>query len=71
MHVSRTHILVLTLTIVTSGWPVSDAEAQSARIHETTRVLTTYPFSEPNPVPILTRDERLYPYHAFDSLDFI
>ncbi len=31
------------------------------------RTLETYPFSEPNPVPILTRDARLYPYHSFEG----
>ncbi|MGD8727743.1 MAG: DUF5107 domain-containing protein, partial [Gemmatimonadales bacterium] len=43
------------------------AEAQAARISEHTRVLTTYPFSEPNPIPILVRDTRLYPYHSFEG----
>ena len=38
-----------------------------ARISEETRVLDTYPFSEPNPVPILARDRRLYPYHSFEG----
>jgi len=46
--------------------PVS-AATQTARITEETRVLTTYPFSEPNAVPILTRDARLYPYHSFEG----
>ncbi|MCP4897545.1 MAG: DUF5107 domain-containing protein, partial [bacterium] len=41
--------------------------AQQARISEETRTLTTYPFSEPNPVPILAWDARLYPYHSFDG----
>lgn len=41
--------------------------AQTARISEEVRTLDTYPFSEPNPIPILTRDERLYPYHSFDG----
>jgi len=41
--------------------------AQTARISEEVRTLSTYPFSEPNPVPILTRDERLYPYHSFEG----
>ena len=39
----------------------------TARISEEIRSLSTYPFSEPNPVPILTRDPRLYPYHSFDG----
>ncbi|MDE2875020.1 MAG: DUF5107 domain-containing protein [Gemmatimonadota bacterium] len=45
-----------------------DASAQtrpSARISEETRILDTYPFSEPDPIPILVSDPRLYPYHAF------
>ena len=29
------------------------------------RIISTYPFSDPNPIPILTKDKRLYPYHAF------
>ncbi|MCZ6915644.1 MAG: DUF5107 domain-containing protein [Gemmatimonadetes bacterium] len=45
----------------------TNAAAQTARISEETRVITTYPFSEPNPIPILTRDARLYPYHSFEG----
>ena len=41
-----------------------DASAQ-ARVTEEVRTLDTYPFSEPDPVPILVSDPRLYPYHAF------
>ncbi len=36
-----------------------------ARISEEVRVLDTYPFSDPDPIPILASDPRLYPYHAF------
>lgn len=39
----------------------------TARISEEVITLSTYPFSEPNPVPILSRDARLYPYHSFDG----
>jgi len=45
----------------------ANASSQTARISEETRTLTTYPFSEPNPIPILTRDARLYPYHTFEG----
>ena len=38
-----------------------------ARIAEEVRTIETYPFSEPNPVPILVRDSRLYPYHTFEG----
>jgi hypothetical protein len=43
------------------------AAAQTAHISEEIRTLDTYPFSEPNPVPILVRDRRLYPYHLFEG----
>ncbi len=36
-----------------------------ARISEELRILDTYPFSEPDPVPVLAGDRRLYPYHRF------
>ena len=45
----------------------SAVQAQSARVTEETRVLQTYTFSDPNPVPILIGDERLYPYHSFEG----
>ncbi len=54
----------LALGLVTYSSPLV---AQGARITEETRVIKTYPFSEPNPVPILTRDSRLYPYHSFEG----
>jgi tetratricopeptide (TPR) repeat protein len=60
---SRTITLPCALLALHGG----DSVAQQARISEETRILTTYPFSEPNPVPILTRDARLYPYHAFEG----
>ncbi|WP_419166824.1 DUF5107 domain-containing protein [Candidatus Palauibacter sp.] len=43
------------------------APGPRARISEETRVLDTYPFSEPNPVPALATDRRLYPYHTFEG----
>jgi len=47
-----------------SAVTLADAAAQ-ARVTEEVRVLDTYPFSDPDPVPILASDRRLYPYHAF------
>ena len=43
------------------------APGSRARISEETRVLDTYPFSDPNPVPALATDRRLYPYHSFEG----
>ncbi len=44
-----------------------DAPGPRARISEEVRVLDTYPFSDPNPVPVLATDRRLYPYHTFEG----
>ena len=30
-------------------------------------MLTTYPFGDPNPVPILTSNTKIYPYHKFEG----
>ncbi len=59
LHPRSRLALLLLATLPSSG------AAQAARISETIRVIATYPFSEPDRVPILARDERLYPYHAF------
>jgi tetratricopeptide (TPR) repeat protein len=64
MHLlPRTTILLISAFVALA----TGSSAQTARISEETRVLTTYPFSEPNPIPILTRDARLYPYHPFEG----
>ena len=44
-----------------------DVPGPRARISEEVRVLDTYPFSDPNPVPVLATDRRLYPYHTFEG----
>ena len=63
---ARIDFVPIAVVVALSVCPMS-AAAQGARISEETRVLTTYPFSEPDPVPILTRDPRLYPYHSFEG----
>jgi tetratricopeptide (TPR) repeat protein len=57
-----TIVLIVALTSLATR-----SAAQTARISEEMRVLTTYPFSEPNPIPMVTRDARLYPYHSFEG----
>ena len=64
MHARIRITLSLTVALVAL---CSGAFPQTASIVEETRVLTTYPFSEPNPIPILIRDPRLYPYHTFEG----
>ncbi len=52
---------------------VSCRPPDSATVVEHTETILTYPFSEPDPVPILTRSSlwgrgaRLYPYYFFDK----
>ncbi|HET9065661.1 MAG TPA: DUF5107 domain-containing protein [Gemmatimonadales bacterium] len=58
------HMLALFLTLTGVA---GAAGGQTATIHESTRTILTYPFSEPDRVPILVKDTRLYPYHAFDG----
>jgi hypothetical protein len=50
--------------------PVRTAQpVKAARISEGVQSLKTYAFSEPNPVPILVKDTRLYPYHSFEGYE--
>jgi Tfp pilus assembly protein PilF len=44
--------------------------AQSARITEKTQAMKTYPFSDPNPVPVMGVGKKVspfYPYYVFDG----
>ena len=77
---SRANRLAATLPLLLAAAAAGTATAQAATaqdqegsrparatVHEATRVLDTYPFSDPNPVPVLARDPRLYPYHTFEG----
>ena len=58
------------LSLAAQDPPAAQPAASSstpARITEEIRVLETYPFSDPNPIPILASDRRLYPYHTFEG----
>ena len=46
---------------------VSKGIAQKAIIKEEQRTIKTYPFSDPNPVPVLTSNPKIYPYHKFEG----
>ncbi len=42
--------------------------AQKATLTEEIRSFETYPFSDPNPIPVLTGKKfKIYPYHSFDG----
>jgi tetratricopeptide (TPR) repeat protein len=55
------------LALALAALDPAGATAQTATITEEVWTLPTYPFAEPDPVPILTRDARLYPYHTFEG----
>jgi len=57
-------VAVVLFGLAVCGGSVNGQEPR-ARISEELRALDTYPFSQPDPVPILVRDTRLYPYHRF------
>lgn len=60
----RISIARLVVAALLLGGTAGTARAQAV-ITEEVRTIDTYPFSEPDPVPMLARDARLYPYHAF------
>lgn len=43
------------------------AQPTPAKIVETKTSLLTYPFSDPDPFPILAQNPKIYPYHRFDG----
>jgi len=60
--------LIVLVILLTGGLSI-----HGATIGEEKKVIKTYPFSEPDPVPVLTRSSlwgrssRLYPYSFFDK----
>lgn len=46
---------------------ISFVYAQKSSIKEETRSLKTYPFSDPDPVPILTDNPKIYPYFKYEG----
>lgn len=58
-HASRAAALALLLAATTAG-----AQVPAARIREFTQAFPTYPFSDPNPIPVVG---RIYPYFRFDG----
>ena len=66
----------IALAVLVAALPGSSVWAQDANVGDNAarasisveiRSIETYPFSDPNPVPILASDTRLYPYHRFEG----
>jgi len=58
---------IVSLTLLTFLVVAGSTSAQQAVIGEERRSITTYPFSDPDPVPIFVRNPAIYPYFAFNG----
>ncbi len=47
--------------------PVNILFGQNAVVKEEIQTIKTYPFSEPDPVPVLTKKPHIYPYFSFNK----
>ena len=56
--------LLVTFAFLTLTFPTV---AQKATVVEELIEIPTYPFSDPNPIPILTSNPGIYPYHRFEG----
>ncbi len=53
------------LVLMALLWPAAETAAQgAATVREYRKVIRTYPFSDPNPIPVVG---RIYPYYRFDG----
>jgi len=60
-------VLKTLFILLCSAATIGYTQGQSATIREESHMLTTYPFGDPNPVPILTSNTKIYPYHKFEG----
>ncbi len=56
--------LLVTVLAIVSVWGTGLAQST---ISEDTRTILTYPFSDPDPIPILGSKPEIYPYFKFDG----
>jgi len=64
LKLGRIQLPVLSFLLIVSAFHVN---AQSATITEEVRQLDTYGFGNPNPVPILTENPKIFPYFKFEG----
>ena len=48
---------------------LSTVWGQPARIQEESRLLKTYPFGDPDPVPIFASNPKIYPYYKYEAYE--
>jgi tetratricopeptide (TPR) repeat protein len=59
----RRGVLGAVALVLALAWPVLAAAQPRATVREYQKVFTTYPYSDPNPIPT---PGRIYPYYRFD-----
>ena len=60
----RNAFVAVAMLVTALAQPVFGRQAVAT---EEIRSIKTYPFGRPDPVPMLARDARMYPYHGFDG----
>ena len=70
MHLMKT-TFTMALVCLTIGAVSTNCWAQKATITEETRAFATYPFDDPNPIPVLSTNTKIYPYHTFDGYNHL
>ena len=61
------NIIIISFFIIISIFSFTEIHAQESIIKEEIWDIKTYPFSDPDPVPILTRRPSIYPYFSFNK----
>src|SRR5512136_2888497 len=59
-----TRRLLLVLVVLSAGVHAALADGPKATVREYKKVFRTYPFSDPNPIPVVG---RIYPYYRFEG----
>ncbi|GJM28048.1 MAG: hypothetical protein DHS20C17_06830 [Cyclobacteriaceae bacterium] len=61
LRILKTGLLICLLFATSYG--------QQVTISEQSQLFKTYSFGDPNPIPVLTSNTKIYPYHKFDGYD--
>ncbi len=59
---TKTILIFLLIT-----WISTNLFSQTSHYEEYTETIKTYPFSDPNPFPIIEKNNTIYPYYRFDG----
>ena len=60
-------LIKLTATITLLSTLTMSAQGQKATIIEKQKILKTYPYSDPSPIPIVIKNPKIYPYNKIEG----